>query len=107
MVLHLQPSAHRPSPSDATGALPGGSFLQHVLLRGFQKVRHYGFLSPNSKIDFEDVRLLVWFFLGWIYWLASGHAPPERGADRLGCIVLLGAVPLRWLPNGSRGKHEN
>ena len=25
-------------------------FLQHVLPAGFQKVRHYGFLSPNSGI---------------------------------------------------------
>ena len=34
-------------------------FLQHVLPAGFQKVRHYGFLSPNSGIALEAVRWLV------------------------------------------------
>ena len=31
-------------------------FLQHVLPAGFQKVRHYGFLSPNSATSIEAVR---------------------------------------------------
>ena len=31
-------------------------FLQHVLPAGFQKVRHYGFLSPNSGTALEAVR---------------------------------------------------
>lgn len=34
-------------------------FLQHVLPRGFQKVRHYGFLSPRSRVSLEQVRALV------------------------------------------------
>src|SRR4029077_16724922 len=34
-------------------------FLQHVLPVGFQKVRHYGFLSPNSGTAIEAVRWLV------------------------------------------------
>jgi hypothetical protein len=34
-------------------------FLQHVLPVGFQKVRHYGFLSPNSGTSIEVVRWLV------------------------------------------------
>lgn len=38
-------------------------FLQHVLPRGFQKVRAYGFLSPNARRSFDAVR-----------WLASLHA---------------------------------
>jgi hypothetical protein len=38
-------------------------FLQHVLPRGFQKVRHYGYLSPRSRRRFEEVR-----------WLATSHA---------------------------------
>ncbi len=65
-----------------TGEAFTRSFLQHVLPRGFQKVRHYGFLSPNSKIDFESVRMLVWFYLGWVYWLASGRVPPEPREER-------------------------
>jgi Putative transposase/Transposase zinc-binding domain len=31
-------------------------YLQHVLPTGFTKVRHYGFLHPNSGIATEDVR---------------------------------------------------
>ena len=34
-------------------------FLQHVLPSGFQKVRHYGFLSPNSGTPIEAVRRLI------------------------------------------------
>lgn len=50
-------------------------FAQHILPSGFRKVRHYGWMSPNSKVHLDDVRWLVWLFLGWTYWLASGHAP--------------------------------
>ena len=34
-------------------------FLQHVLPAGFQKVRHYGFLSPNCATSIEAVRSMV------------------------------------------------
>jgi hypothetical protein len=34
-------------------------FLHHVLPRGFPKVRHYGFLSPNGRESIEAVRRLV------------------------------------------------
>jgi len=34
-------------------------FLQHVLPRGLQKVRHYGFLGPQSPLAIEAVRWLV------------------------------------------------
>jgi hypothetical protein len=53
-------------------------FAQHILPKGFQKVRHYGWMSSNSKIRWEEVRMLAWFTLGWVYWLASGHAPREK-----------------------------
>jgi hypothetical protein len=50
-------------------------FVQHSLPKGFQKVRHYGWQSPNSRIAFECVKWLVWLFRGWCFWLGSGHAP--------------------------------
>ena len=50
-------------------------FLQHVLPPGFQKIRYYGWMSPNSRISLDLVRWLVWLYRGWTYWLASGHAP--------------------------------
>ena len=34
-------------------------FLQHVLPPGFMKVRHYGFMSANSKISTDELRELV------------------------------------------------
>jgi len=52
-------------------------FAQHTLPSGFQKVRYYGWMSPNSRIKLDEARWLVWLFLGWTYWLASGHAPQE------------------------------
>ncbi len=57
-------------------------FVQHVLPRGFQKVRHYGWMSSNSKQGLDEVRWLVWLFLGWTYWLASGHAPQSESIER-------------------------
>lgn len=61
-------------------------FVQHTLPRGFQKIRYYGWMSPNSRIGLDEVKWLVWLFLGWTFWLASGHgpqgAPPARGTVR-------------------------
>ena len=34
-------------------------FLQHVLPRGFMKIRHYGFLSPNSAFSIDRLRELI------------------------------------------------
>lgn len=34
-------------------------FLHHVLPTGFQKVRHYGFLSPHSGVSLDRLRALV------------------------------------------------
>ena len=38
-------------------------YLQHVLPSGFQKVRHFGFLSPRSGLVLEAVRWLILLFL--------------------------------------------
>jgi len=54
-------------------------FVQHVLPRGYQKVRYYGWMSANSGISRDSLRWLVWLYLGWTYWLGSGVAPqPTR-----------------------------
>ena len=34
-------------------------FLQHVLPKGFMKIRHFGFLNPNSKLSIENIRELI------------------------------------------------
>jgi len=53
-------------------------FVQHGLPRGFQKVRYVGWMSSNSRIGLDHVQWLVWLFLGWTYWLGSGHAPQPK-----------------------------
>ena len=56
-------------------------FLQHTLPPNLQRIRYYGFLSPNSSLKLDRVRMLVWFYLGWCYVLARRHAPslpPKR-----------------------------
>ena len=63
--------------------LPGqqfvGVFLQHVLPKGFRKVRHFGWMASSSQTTRDRVKWLVWLWLGWVFWLASGVAPqPER-----------------------------
>lgn len=36
-------------------------FLQHVLPKGFMKIRHYGFLNPNHALPIEKIRKLISF----------------------------------------------
>ena len=36
--------------------------MQHILPRGFQKIRYYGWMSPNCKLQLADVRWLVWLW---------------------------------------------
>lgn len=58
-----------------TRTVPGDrfvrGFLQHVLPKGFRKVRHYGWCASNSRNTLDRVRWLVWLWLGWTYWLRS------------------------------------
>ena len=42
-------------------------FLQHVLPRGLQKVRHYGFLHSGSRTDYELLSWIVTLSLNMIY----------------------------------------
>ena len=53
------------------------AFAQHILPPGFRKVRYYGFMSSNCKLQLADARWLVWLWRGWTYWLASGMTKPE------------------------------
>jgi hypothetical protein len=74
---------YRPSGSkqSKTRTVSGGEFVrgfvQHSLPRGFQKVRYYGWMGGGRRrIGRDEVKWLVHLFLGWMYFLASGHAPP-------------------------------
>src|SRR3954447_11879872 len=74
-------------------------FLQHVLPSGFPKVRHYGFLSPNSRESIEVVRWLVTLYYGLTYRLL-GDAPHEIiTAPRIRCARCGGSMRvLAFLP---------
>jgi hypothetical protein len=67
-------------------------FLQHVLPAHFQKVRHYGFLSPNSRMSLGLVRWLIALYYGGIFVL-RGHVPHAAPAQpRVRCAVCGGPM---------------
>ena len=77
-------------------------FLQHVLPAGFQKVRHFGFLSPHSGIVLEAVRWLVTLLNGAIFALQAARAkgPTTTAAPRCPvcgspmCVVGFAPAPV-------------
>jgi hypothetical protein len=70
-------------------------FLQHVLPSGFPKVRHYGFLSPNSRQQIEGVRWLVTLH----YWLTdrllANPTAKTAAQPRIRCATC--GAPMRIL----------
>jgi hypothetical protein len=49
-------------------------FLQHVLPAGFMKVRHFGFMNPNCRIQTDTIRQMITVQTG------ATLAPPRRPA---------------------------
>jgi len=73
-------------------------FLQHVLPRGFQKVRHYGFASPNAKQSIESVRWIVTLYYDLHFVLLAAQSPtaPEPSIRCPACgkaMIVLGFTP--------------
>jgi hypothetical protein len=74
-------------------------FLQHVLPAGFQKARHYGFLSPKSSIALDAVRWLDKTFYGAFFALAAKDAekpttpPTARCPECFGPMIIPGFAP--------------
>jgi hypothetical protein len=74
-------------------------FLQHVLPRGLQKVRHYGFLAANSKLSVEAARWLVTLYNGGLFALLALQAltptprPVPRCAECGGPLRIVAVVP--------------
>jgi hypothetical protein len=67
-------------------------FLQHVLPAGFQKVRHYGFLSPNSGTALEAVRWLVTVHNGATFALEGEGAEESAATPAPRCPVCGGPM---------------
>jgi hypothetical protein len=81
-------------------------FLQHVLPKGFMKIRHYGFLNPNSPFSIEQLRELISLIHDVIHTLLP--VIPEHKNHEIKCtycgsplkfIAFLKHIP-RWGPSG-------
>jgi hypothetical protein len=76
-------------------------FLQHVLPSGLQKVRHYGFLGPQSPLSIEAVRWLVTLHNGEQFELLAKTVadtpvlPARRCEDCGGQLRVIAIFPRR------------
>jgi hypothetical protein len=69
-------------------------FLQHVLPRGFVKVRHYGFMSPNFAVPLQKIRELICV----LYEVLREHLPyltPPKKKKVLCCDAC--RRPMQWV----------
>ncbi len=80
-------------------------FLQHVLPTGFMKVRHFGFLNPNSTVALDTIRQLIAEATGRELSACSPKEdpPPFHCPDCGGPLAYVRSVlPFRsaWLDTG-------
>jgi hypothetical protein len=95
VTYRVQPSGRRDwVVRHASGEQFVRGFCQHILPSGFQKVRYYGFMSPNCKLQLENVRWLVWLWRGWTYWLGSAAAAAADPPVRPSCSRCGGELEL-------------
>lgn len=79
-------------------------FLQHVLPRGFQKVRHYGFAHPRRKTDWQWLAMLVTVTLNMVYTLTVARQPEPQLPKQFPCpkcghpMRCLGFIPGQPVP---------
>jgi site-specific recombinase XerD len=83
-------------------------FLQHVLPRGFQKVRRYGFAHPRRQIDWDWLTMLVTVTLNMVYTLNVARKPEPQPPNQFPCpkcghaMRCLGFIPAQpVLPRSS------
>jgi len=78
-------------------------FLQHVLPTGFMKVRYFGFMNPNCKVDLETIRGLIELSYGFTVAQPEIEIEPWQppacphcgGALKLRTILLPGGTLIR------------
>ena len=86
---------HRVETKEVPGEVFVGAFLQHVLPRGFHKLRHYGWMSAGSKHRLTEVKWLVWLFLGGRSGLvAATRRKKSLGSRRLSAGRVVGRCEL-------------
>jgi len=81
-------------------------FLQHILPRAFMKIRHYGFLNPNSSFSIERLRELISLIYNAITDISTSISKPVKHIIKCVCcgnpmryISFLKPAP-RWGPEG-------
>lgn len=81
-------------------------FLQHILPQGFMKIRHYGFLNPNSALSIETLRELI-SLIHTVITDSIAHLPEIKNhtitcpccGNPLRCIAFVRPLS-RWGPSG-------
>lgn len=68
-------------------------FMQHVLPAGFMKVRYYGFMNPNCKIELDTISALIELAYGFD--LPQIHTEDNEPWQRPLCPHCGGALKLR------------
>jgi hypothetical protein len=68
-------------------------FLQHVLPGGFMKIRHYGFLNPNSSLSIDSLRELISLVYAFIEEACNVLSGFER--PKIKCVCC--GKPLRYV----------
>lgn len=77
-------------------------FLQHTLPARFQRIRYYGWQSPNCKFKFQYVQMLVWFYLGWCWLLKKAETDPEINRAPTRCPKCKrGSMHIVMITNGA------
>jgi hypothetical protein len=81
-------------------------FLQHVLPKGLMKIRHYGFLNPNSDFSIERLREIISSIHNVIKDISTPIPKPIKHKIKCACcgnplrfIAFLKPAP-RWGPSG-------
>ena len=60
-------------------------FLQHTLPPKFQRIRYYGWASPNCRLKFQWVQMLVYFYLGWCWLMKRAEVVTEIQKPAMRC----------------------
>lgn len=82
-------------------------FLQHVLPKGFTKIRHFGFLAPNCKAPIQRIRELICVLYEMLRDLPIRAAAPRKTKPLRcpRCRALMEWIcflpPQRWAPSVS------
>ena len=77
-------------------------FLQHTLPSRFQRIRYYGWASPNCKLKFQYVQMLVCFYLGWCWLMKQQTTVPEIVKPPVICKACkVGTMQLMAITDGA------